>query len=171
MQSKCCVVFLHLDCTFIMPQGGLHIIQHYHILYRMTYESIFLLYCSIGNRPPKNDIPFFVLQAQEVHMLCRIGSHQTGGQSNTKWLQVLWQDVLPERILCRNQVTHSQSEQVCTLSALQSLGNPVSNMQRAAVIQTALSSCLNYATVASVLGETEERKGQKWHRASFWLEV
>lgn len=85
----CC--FLCLDSTSIMPQGGLHIIQHYHILYGMTYGSIFMLYCSIGIRPLQNVIPFFVFQTQEVvHMLCKTVSHQTGGQTNTKQLQALW---------------------------------------------------------------------------------
>lgn len=37
----------------------------------------------------------------------------------------------------------------------------MSDMQRAAVIQTALSSCLNYAMVASVLGEAEEKERLK----------
>lgn len=44
---------------------------------------------------------------------------------------------------------------MCKVSAL---GNPASNTWNAAVIHTALSNVLDYATVASVLGETKERK-------------
>lgn len=46
---------------------------------------------------------------------------------------------------------------MCKVSAL---GNPVSNTWNAAVIHTALSDVINYATVASVLGETEKRKAR-----------
>lgn len=114
------VVFLHLDFTSIMPQGGLHLIQHYlQILYRMIYESMLLLYCSVSNRQPQNDIPLFVFQAQKAHMLCRIGSHLTGAQSNTKQLQALSQNVLPERSLFRNQACDMLRKQVYKLSALQ----------------------------------------------------
>lgn len=59
------------------------------------------------------------------------------------------------------------------LCPAESLGNPVSDIQRAAVIQTALSSCLNYATVASVLRGTEERPKAAqsppgWKFRHFW---
>lgn len=54
--------------------------------------------------------------------------------------------------------------------AAEGLGNPGSDMHRAAAVQTAFGISLRYATVASVLGETEE-KAQRQHRTSFWLEV
>lgn len=94
-----------------MPQGGLHILQHYpHPLHRMAYHSLLLLYCTVSNRPPQNDILLFVLQAQEASMLCRIGSHLTGGQSNTRKLQALSR-MFYQREACSGtkRVTHSQS--------------------------------------------------------------
>lgn len=61
------------------------------------------------------------------------------------------------------------------MSAPQSLGNPVSSIQRAAVIQSTLRSHLNYATVASVLGKTEAIKAKSgteprsvWKFRHFW---
>lgn len=109
--SPSAVVSLHLGCTSTMPQGGLHILQHYpHPLHRMAYHSLLLLYCTVSNRPPQNDILLFVLQAQEAYMLCRIGSHLTGGQSNTRKLQALSR-MFYQREACSGtkRVTHSQS--------------------------------------------------------------
>lgn len=101
----------------------------------------------------------------------------------------IWQEVRETQSTCKQfrgmlyqreacsgtkRVTHSQSRSRSCLPCRES-GKSCTPHVKAAVIQTALSSCLNYATVTSMLGGPEGRKAKSsrdplfgWKLNHFW---